>query len=142
MVNIKQLECRDIKVENLFLSRAGELKLGDFGLAVNVALEQAITRVGTLDYMSPEVQSVPSDPVLCSATYDCVGAGKANESTLHAANLGKCHLHRASSLMSMIMDISAYAKSHWHWHCRPSLKAVCQNKVSNNFVLTKTWSTC
>ncbi len=42
-------------MENLFLSRAGELKLGDFGLALNVALERATARVGTLDYMSPEV---------------------------------------------------------------------------------------
>ena len=47
--------CRDIKVENLFLTQDGELKLGDFGLALNVALERPTARVGTLDYMSPEV---------------------------------------------------------------------------------------
>ena len=49
---------RDIKVENLFLSSTGELKLGDFGLALNVALERPTARVGTLDYMSPEVSLV------------------------------------------------------------------------------------
>ncbi|KAK9842974.1 hypothetical protein WJX74_005089 [Apatococcus lobatus] len=57
---------RDIKVENLFLTQAGELKLGDFGLALNVALERPTARVGTLDYMSPEVLSIPT-PEECMA---------------------------------------------------------------------------
>jgi serine/threonine protein kinase len=30
-------------------------KLGDFGLAIDTNLERSKSRVGTLDYMSPEV---------------------------------------------------------------------------------------
>ena len=49
---------RDIKPENLFLTEAGALRLGDWGLAINQLQEKAYTRVGTLDYMAPEVRSV------------------------------------------------------------------------------------
>lgn len=31
-------------------------KLGDFGLAIDTTLERSKSRVGTLDYMSPEVR--------------------------------------------------------------------------------------
>jgi serine/threonine protein kinase len=31
------------------------LKVTDFGLAVNGAMERPVTRLGTLDYMAPEV---------------------------------------------------------------------------------------
>lgn len=48
---------RDIKPENLFLAGNGSLKLGDFGLAIRYFDERAVSRVGTLDYMSPEVHS-------------------------------------------------------------------------------------
>ncbi len=46
---------RDIKPENLLLSEAGVVKLGDWGLAINQLQEKAYSRVGTLDYMAPEV---------------------------------------------------------------------------------------
>jgi serine/threonine protein kinase len=46
---------RDIKPENLFLTQAGVLRLGDWGLAINQLQEKAYSRVGTLDYMAPEV---------------------------------------------------------------------------------------
>jgi len=35
------------------------LKVADFGLAVNLREERAVTRVGTLDYMAPEVLRCP-----------------------------------------------------------------------------------
>ena len=47
--------CRDIKPENLFLTGTGALRVGDFGLALNFRQEAARSRVGTLDYMAPEV---------------------------------------------------------------------------------------
>ena len=47
--------CRDIKPENLFLTSTGALRVGDFGLALNFQQEAARSRVGTLDYMAPEV---------------------------------------------------------------------------------------
>ena len=46
---------RDIKPENLFLTEAGVVRLGDWGLAINQLQEKAYSRVGTLDYMAPEV---------------------------------------------------------------------------------------
>ncbi|KAL6757666.1 hypothetical protein V8C86DRAFT_2616161 [Haematococcus lacustris] len=50
---------RDIKPENLLLSATGQLKVADFGLCISLAEERAVTRVGTLDYMSPEVVVCP-----------------------------------------------------------------------------------
>ena len=46
---------RDIKPENLFLEGSGGMKVGDWGLAINQLQEKAYSRVGTLDYMAPEV---------------------------------------------------------------------------------------
>ncbi|KAK9817875.1 hypothetical protein WJX72_003532 [[Myrmecia] bisecta] len=51
---------RDIKPENLFFGQDGSLKLGDFGLAVNFHDDKPISRVGTLDYMAPEVLAMPT----------------------------------------------------------------------------------
>jgi len=46
---------RDIKPENiLFASNSSCLKLADFGLAIDLREERAVTRAGTLDYMAPE----------------------------------------------------------------------------------------
>ncbi len=47
---------RDIKPENILLSTKGEIKVADFGLAINIAKERPQSRVGTLDYMAPEVR--------------------------------------------------------------------------------------
>lgn len=47
-------------MENLFISSRGHLQLGDFGLAISVLEERAISPVGTLEYMAPEVLRLPS----------------------------------------------------------------------------------
>jgi serine/threonine protein kinase len=47
---------RDIKPENILFANNGScLKLADFGLAIDLREERAVTRAGTLDYMAPEV---------------------------------------------------------------------------------------
>mmetsp|Transcript_9745 Transcript_9745/g.27861 ORF Transcript_9745/g.27861 Transcript_9745/m.27861 type:complete len:729 (-) Transcript_9745:367-2553(-) len=51
---------RDIKPENIFFTHSDELKLGDFGLAINLATDTPVSRVGTLDYMAPEVLAMPT----------------------------------------------------------------------------------
>ncbi len=54
---------RDIKPENLLLSEEYEVKLADFGLAINLDAQAPISRAGTLDYMAPEVCPFPLIPM-------------------------------------------------------------------------------
>jgi len=49
------VECRDIKLENIFIGGDGRVKLGDFGLTMSMKQEVAISPVGTVEYMAPEV---------------------------------------------------------------------------------------
>lgn len=55
---------RDIKPENLLFDAAGALLVGDFGLAVNQLAERPCLRMGTLDYMCPEVSAAGSGTAL------------------------------------------------------------------------------
>lgn len=50
--------CRDIKLENIFIGADGRVKLGDFGLTMSMKQEVAISPVGTVEYMAPEVKSI------------------------------------------------------------------------------------
>ena len=48
---------RDLKSQNIFLTKENNVKLGDFGIAtvLDGTLELAKTMVGTPYYMSPEI---------------------------------------------------------------------------------------
>ncbi|GAX76143.1 hypothetical protein CEUSTIGMA_g3587.t1 [Chlamydomonas eustigma] len=50
---------RDIKPENVLFTRSMQLKICDFGLAIDLREERAVTRAGTLEYMAPEVLDCP-----------------------------------------------------------------------------------
>ncbi|CAO3667513.1 unnamed protein product [Rhizopus stolonifer] len=48
---------RDLKLENILLSKDGQVKIGDFGWAVQDPRPRRRTLCGTLDYLSPEMIS-------------------------------------------------------------------------------------
>ncbi|GFH05921.1 protein kinase domain-containing protein, partial [Haematococcus lacustris] len=56
-LHLKGFIHRDIKPENILFTKDMVLKLGDFGLAIDLREERAVTRAGTLDYMT--AQSMP-----------------------------------------------------------------------------------
>jgi serine/threonine protein kinase len=65
---------RDIKLENIFLDASGRVRLGDFGLTMSMRQEAAISPVGTVEYMAPEVVALPS--------VDMVTSGRVKASTI------------------------------------------------------------
>jgi len=56
-VHDKKILHRDLKSQNLFLTKRGILKLGDFGIAriLTNTISKAKTVVGTPYYLSPEI---------------------------------------------------------------------------------------
>lgn len=59
--------------ENIFFDLAGRMTLGDFGLAINLNHDSAVSRVGTLEYMAPEVSGAQGAHHL--STYQLTGPG-------------------------------------------------------------------
>lgn len=65
---------RDIKLENIFIDSRGDVKFGDFGLTMSIHQEKAISPVGTVEYMAPEV--------ICIPTVDQVANGSVDPTTI------------------------------------------------------------
>lgn len=58
-LHAKHIAHRDIKPANIFFSADYALKLADFGVAIDLASEAAVTQVGTKPYLAPEVRRTP-----------------------------------------------------------------------------------
>ncbi|CAG9462365.1 unnamed protein product [Pedinophyceae sp. YPF-701] len=52
---------RDIKPENILYGEDRELLLADFGLAIDASEERPVSRIGTLEFMPPEVLVAPDE---------------------------------------------------------------------------------
>ncbi|KAJ9528355.1 hypothetical protein QJQ45_014333 [Haematococcus lacustris] len=50
---------RDIKPENILLNHSFQIKIADFGLSIDSTNEVANTRLGTIDYLAPEILDCP-----------------------------------------------------------------------------------
>lgn len=61
---------RDIKPANLLFLESGDLKLADFGVAIDTSQERGVTRTGTETYMAPEVCSNPFSKLCVSIVLD------------------------------------------------------------------------
>jgi serine/threonine protein kinase len=60
---------RDVKLENLAIDlRTHTVKLVDFGLAIDRRVERAVSRVGTIAYMAPEVYDALEKPDMQTPT--------------------------------------------------------------------------
>ena len=76
LLHVQGILHRDIKPENLLLTASGELRLCDFGLALDLNCETPHSCVGTLDYMPPEVSqhtvlaiARPAEMTFCRPTH-------------------------------------------------------------------------
>lgn len=81
---------RDIKPENIFFEQDGKLVLGDFGLAIDSTRDKPCSRVGTQEYMAPEVKrtEAPTHALPAPSPVCCVG--------LHTPCTKSCPMSRAA----------------------------------------------
>eukprot|EP00197_Chlamydomonas_leiostraca_P009590 CAMPEP_0202861950 /NCGR_PEP_ID=MMETSP1391-20130828/3158_1 /ASSEMBLY_ACC=CAM_ASM_000867 /TAXON_ID=1034604 /ORGANISM="Chlamydomonas leiostraca, Strain SAG 11-49" /LENGTH=688 /DNA_ID=CAMNT_0049541413 /DNA_START=154 /DNA_END=2220 /DNA_ORIENTATION=- len=59
VIHAQGLIHRDIKPENILLNHSFQIKIADFGLSIDSKNEVANTRLGTIDYLAPEILDCP-----------------------------------------------------------------------------------
>jgi len=70
---------RDVKLENVFIAADGRARLGDYGLTVSLKHELAISPVGTVEYMAPEVIALPPVELVTSGAVKGVDIAACDE---------------------------------------------------------------
>jgi serine/threonine protein kinase len=78
-IHARRILHRDLKTQNIFLTRAGALRVGDFGIArcLEGTAEMARTLIGTPYYMSPELVG-GSGQLLCLVSSEPSDYGGSN----------------------------------------------------------------
>jgi serine/threonine protein kinase len=78
-IHARRILHRDLKTQNIFLTRAGALRVGDFGIArcLEGTAEMARTLIGTPYYMSPELVG-GSGQLLCLVSLEPLDCDDSN----------------------------------------------------------------
>ena len=73
LIHAKHVLHRDIKTENIFITKSNELKIGDFGVSKQIdTLGLAKTLIGTLYSLSPGFQYISFFfHIDCACLYNC-----------------------------------------------------------------------
>ncbi|EIE26639.1 Pkinase-domain-containing protein [Coccomyxa subellipsoidea C-169] len=90
---------RDLKPENLLVV-SGAVKLADFGTAIDVRLERPLSRLGTLNYMAPEVLRC-TDRECPDLTYGVSADVWALGAMLYELLLGRTPFHHSDVLVTV-----------------------------------------
>ena len=96
------MSCRDIKLENIFIGGDGRVKLGDFGLTMSMKQEVAISPVGTVEYMAPEVSIAQCLSSLFRHAY--------------TSYMTAVHAHRSFVAQTANQGVSAHLSGTRIWH--------------------------
>ncbi|CAL8466954.1 g6490 [Coccomyxa elongata] len=114
---------RDLKPENLLLA-CGRVKLADFGTAIDLHQERPLSRLGTLDYMAPEVLRC-TDRDCPALAYGPAADIWALGAMLHELLLGKTPFSHCDALVT----IKGIVEDEVH------MKGSCASDAAQDFIL-------